>query len=813
MNAARLLLLAALGLTSCASHSPSVFGDSADPENDTVPAETDAPTPELPAPVWDDVPPAPDAQGIGTLEVAGRTDLTAQLDLAGVSVDVTPMGAMAAYEVEHRFDNPTADVLEGTFRFPVPDGAVVTGLAMEIDGKLMEGEVLDRDKAREIYQSIVDQMQDPALLEWEKGRAMKLRVFPIEAHSQKRVIVRYLAPLSRVRDGEAGWQAVVGTSAPSLQGTIGHLKVSVDGKTVVDERDAAAQGQVRAPLPGHEVAAVERQSDGHGHFTAVRLSPDWTKVATPDRNPRPRRLTVVVDTSRSALESWELAQQSLRVALEGLQPRDEFCVIASDVGVRAHVGGYVAASEDNVDAALAFVAGIEPDGASDLSKALTEVGARLVDARGERVDQVLYIGDGVPTWGQTDEAALADHARGALDGTPLFAMVFGRDADGALLEKLAGASGGRVARPDSAEAVEWFAGFVAIAPRLRHLQDVTVQAPDGAHEPVPLLATTIYEGQTPTVYVRTSAEAEPPRRLLLRGRGADGLVEQEIDLTSAVPTKGVRKRWAAEHIGRLQTDKTRKAEVISLSETHGVLSRHTAFLVLESEQAYEEHQIERRRAQEQAAAEAGPSVSGSDLGEASLRPGDIQPGDPEILIPAPEDARSVTVVFPFGETKSARWDPATGKWVVRFLIDENTEPGVYEVDVRVTHADGTVERLEAEYTVDTRAPALTLRLRRAKGGGYVVTAEQVVSEADRERERIGGLDAPLRARVAADSYDARRVELRTPDGQTLSMMRHPGGVFSVRWEPEEAVSFPIELEAVTMDRALNTARLVQSVDL
>ncbi len=811
MNAARLLLLVALGLTSCASHNPTVSGDSSDPQDDVTPDDVASPTPTLPAPVWDDVPPAPAEQGIGTLEVAGRTDLTAQLDLAAVSVDVRPMGAMAAYEVEHRFDNPTDDVLEGTFRFPVPDGAVVTGLAMEIDGKLMEGEVLDRDRAREIYQSIVDQMQDPALLEWEKGRAMKLRVFPIEAHGQKRVIVRYLAPLSRVRDGQAGWQVVVGTSAPTLQGTVGHLKVTVDGKTVVDERNVAARGQVRAPLPGHEVVAVERQSDDHGHFTAVRLSPDWSKVAAPDHDGHARRLTVVVDTSRSALESWELAQQSLRVALQGLQPRDEFCVLASDVGVRAHAGGYVAASEANVDAALAFVADTEPDGASDLSKALTEVGTRLADARGDRIDQVLYIGDGVPTWGETDAAALADHARAMLDGRPLFAMVFGRDADGELLESLAGASGGRVARPDSEAAVEWFTGFVAIAPRLRHLQDVTITVPDGAHEPVPLLASTIYEGQTPTVYVRTAPEAEPPRRLLLRGRGGDGLVEQEIDLTSAAPTQGVRKRWAAAHIGRLQSDKSRKAEVISLSETHGVLSRYTAFLVLESDEAYREHQIERRRAEEQAAAQGGPSVSGGDLGEASLRPGDIQPGDPEILIPAPEDARSVTVVFPFGETKSARFDPATGKWVVRFLIDENTEPGVYEVDVRVTHADGTIERLKAEYTVDTRAPALTLHVRAAKGGGYVVTAEQVVGEADRERERVGGLDAPLPQEVAADSFDAHRVELRTPDGQTLSMTRHPGGVFTVRWEPETAPTFPLELEVVTMDRALNTARIVQSV--
>ena len=32
------------------------------------------------------------------------------------------------------------------------------------------------------------------------------------------------------------------------------------------------------------------------------------------------------------------------------------------------------------------------------------------------------------------------------------------------------------------------------------------------------------------------------------------------------------------------------------------------------------------------------------------------PGDPEIRIPAPRDARAVTVVLPFGETADAVWE-------------------------------------------------------------------------------------------------------------------------------------------------------------
>jgi hypothetical protein len=57
---------------------------------------------------------------------------------------------MARYEVEHVFFNPTEQQLEGTFRFPLPSGSIVTGLALEVDGKLMDGEMPERERAREI---------------------------------------------------------------------------------------------------------------------------------------------------------------------------------------------------------------------------------------------------------------------------------------------------------------------------------------------------------------------------------------------------------------------------------------------------------------------------------------------------------------------------------------------------------------------------------------------------------------------------------------------------------------------------------------
>lgn len=764
-------------------------------------------------PLWIDAPPAPEAAGVGTLEVKGSGDLTAQLDLRALEITVTPAGTMALFEVEHRFHNPTDEQLEGTFRFPLPDASVVTGLAMEIEQRMMEGEIVDREKAREIYQSIVDQMQDPAILEWEQGSTFKLRVFPIEPHADKRVVIRYLAPISRVRDGDGEhWEIVVPTAAPAMQGEIGRLVVRMGDETVVDRTHARPQGAVHVPLPaGYAPPEIAVDADARGRFTEVRLRPDWSAIPKPPVATGGRRLTIVVDTSRSALEGWALARASVANVLDSLEPTDQFCVIASDLRARALSSGFVSATPEATAEVLAALEAIAPDGASDLGAAFTAVGERLAEDSGARVDQVLYIGDGNPTWGETEPRALIEHAAGTLGAAPLHAMVLGKATKSTLLQRIAGASGGRVATPDAAADVAWFTDFLALAPTLRRLRGVQVEVEGDAEIALPA-ATTIYEGQTPSVLFRTAPGAEPPSALTLRAHGPDGPIAQTIALGDAKTTAHVRRRWASRRIEELQVEAEHRAEVVALSQEHGVLSRFTALLVLESEEAYREHEIERRQQAERDA--ASPQVTGRDLegGDASLSPGDIQPGDPEILIPAPEDARSVVVVFPFGETKTARWDARSGQWIVRFLIDEETAPGTYEVAVRVTLADGSVQMLTAEYTVDTRAPQLDLSLRAMDDGSFELRATQRVEAADRVREHPEGMAVELPEAHDPGDLDARHLQAHMPDGQILRMVAGLPGVFVVRWVPRTPVRGPVEVEVTASDRALNTARIVQTLE-
>lgn len=743
--------------------------------------------------------------GVGTLAARSADGKSAVLALSALQVEVRLAGEMAETAVDHRFFNPGSERMEGSFRFPLPDGAILIGLAMEIDGKLQEGELVEREKARRTYEAIVDAMQDPALLEWEQGSTFKLRVFPIEPRAEKRVVIRYLMPLRR----EAGeWRFQVGTAAPGLDlaTTIGRFSLALEGETLLTRRAFPVGQEVSVAVPGAKApAAVQREARADATYLAVKLRPAWRELHPASvADARPRALVAIVDTSRSSLESARLAQQSLRKVLESLGSSDRFLVLACDLECRSHAPGLAPASASQVASALRFVAGIEPDGASDLGAAFRAAGRALRQAGPGSSAQLLYLGDGVATWGETEPAALRRALRENL-GTELafFPVLLGRGAESALLGGIAGELGGRALRPRSPAELEPLVALLATpaAPRLRGIElDAGARAQIAPAGPL-----TVFAGDEPTVLIRIPKGAPVPAALRVRGYVGRRAAGFALALASPQRARGLARRWAAARIAALEADGGAKAEIVALSLEHGVLSRHTALLVLESEQAYREHQIARRaKEREQAAA---PRVTGGDLESlgaprASVSPSEMQPGDPEIRIPAPADARSVTVVFPFGETKLARYEPALRAWTVRFLIDKATPDGRYPVLIRIALRDGGAQLLTLHYTVDTRAPTVALSLHRtARADRYELRARQEVSPL--ELKLKGGGDAGLGEATLV--HDARRVEVQLPDGRVLSLARVAGaeGRFATVFGARSPLQGSLTVRVVATDRALN----------
>ncbi len=716
--------------------------------------------------------------GVGRMEARVSKDRMEPLELRSVDVDVKTAGDLAVTEVTHVFHNGADERREGTFRFPVPEGAMLIGLALEIDGKLVEGEIVEREKARAVYEKIVDEMLDPALLEWEEGNWFKLRVFPLEAAADKKVVIRYITPLAHAG---TGWEYGYSLSAPD-RGAIGQVVVKVDGAMAMSQRDVSQGIDVIVPVAAAKVPAVMRETRKDAIYTAIRITPNLSTAVMPGVGAK--RVAVVFDTSRSSLEGRTQALELLQATLRELAPEDSFVVLASDVEISPSSQDYVAATPDAIAKAIEHVKAIEPDGATDLGAAFQALVERAPT-------EVIYVGDGIPTWGEQRPEELAKLAEKL--NAPIEAALIGKGATTSLWSELSGKTGGRAMIVKSALDERRFA-LAATHSDAPRLTDARVVGPAGAIM-FPSTAATVFAGDELIAVMKTSPDQTMPPSVRLTGKVGGKEHTEEITLTPAVATDRVSQRWARQQLAFMEASDAPKEDIVKLSTELGVMSKYTSLLVLENDEAYQRFQIERKNAEAQAQAQQvaqAPQVTGGDLDtlgarQASLSPDEIQPGDPEIKIPAPQDARSVVVSFPFGETKLAVWDDEANSWMARFLIDQATADGEYSVRVMITHADGRLEVIKLPYTVDTKAPMVKVTAIRDLTG-YKLVARQQANGARK---------------------DADRVEVLLPDGSILRLTQVAWGKFEGHWD-SSLLAAPVSLRVVARDPALNqsTSELV-----
>ncbi len=180
-------------------------------------------------------------------------------------VDVKIDGQSAVTKIDQSFYNPSNFQLEGYYIFPVPKGAVINNFTMVINGKETKAELLDSDKARKIYEDIVRQMRDPALLEYSEQNIFKLRIFPIEPRSEKKISISY-SQLLESDNNLFEYIYPLNTEKFSAK-PLNNVSVKIDLKS--DEK------LKNIYCPSHEVDVVNK-SDNHSiiSYEAENIKPD-----------------------------------------------------------------------------------------------------------------------------------------------------------------------------------------------------------------------------------------------------------------------------------------------------------------------------------------------------------------------------------------------------------------------------------------------------------------------------------------------------------------------------------------------------------
>jgi predicted Zn-dependent protease len=544
-----------------------------------------------------------------------------------VTVDIRDQ--IARTVIEESFVNHTDAQLEGVFYFPLPQDASISGFGMWIGDKLIEADIVEKQRAREIYETILRERRDPGLLEWTGGNIFKARVFPIFAHAEKRIKITYtqVLPLkgSRYRYGYALQSELL------QQHPLRELAIDVKVNSVVPLKSVTS--------PTHPTRNDQTQHSAHVEFTAQEFTPnrdfevvvelekgqadvvmiphrrgedgyfmlqltppaahgDWDRPLLPDGEPL--QLLILADTSAS-IDAGQRANQATFIGalLASLSPKDTFNLGACDVQCKWAFAQPAAADSKNEALARAFLEKRTSLGWTNLDGAV----AAALKQCGPKT-HVIYVGDGIVTTGDADPVAFTKRLRRIYEGkTATFhAVTLGSSYESGVLKALAALGGGSMRKITGEQGPQAVAlellGEIA-QPALRDIKvefkgikvarlypEALANVPAGSQQI--LLGRYLPEGkdQSGEVIV-TGMQGDKPVRFSTRAFLKDA--EQG---NSFIP-----RLWARMHLDSLLDQGSSAAikdEIIALSEEYQIITPYTSLLVLETDADRERFAVKRR---------------------------------------------------------------------------------------------------------------------------------------------------------------------------------------------------------------------------
>ena len=392
-------------------------------------------------------------------------------------------------KVDQIFINPNSFEVNSMYIFPVPGDAVVSNLALSIDGKLVSGELLSQEQSHQVYRDSARYGGNRAILEHDGTRAFVVEVSGIPAYGERRIqfeysqiisadsdLAKYTYPLSLAKSASApignlhiemeieSDDALRTMYSPSHEVTIDrkddhHVRVSYEGMDVDPDDDFLCYYSVSDDNFGITLLTHRADEKEDGYFMLL-ISPKYevkkTEIVEKD-------FIFVLDQSGSmARRKIEQAKEALRYCVQNLNDGDQFNLILFNEDITSLAdrlnrgeewfGGErwsdsAALSHKLIDVksgrekALAFIDGIEGRGMTNINDALYTALAETPDPNRPRI--IVFLTDGCPTAGVTNPARILENvAKANRNLSRIFVFGVGYDVNVRLLDKMAADNGG-----------------------------------------------------------------------------------------------------------------------------------------------------------------------------------------------------------------------------------------------------------------------------------------------------------------------------------------------------------------------------------
>lgn len=577
--------------------------------------------------------------------------------IKSLEISANVNGQIAEVNVSQTFTNTGSRPMEVSFVFPLPYEGAIDSMVLLVDGKEYPAQLLAADEARKTYQDIVRRNQDPALLEWIGTGMFKTNVFPVPAGASRTVQLKY-SQLLRVDGGLTDFLFPMSTAKYTAK-PVEKVEISLNIEAPDDIKNVYSPSheiKIRRPAPNKATVLYSAQNtvpgsdfrlmfdSGKGEVSTRLLSfrSDKTDSGQDSANdpgqdddgyfmllaspkielekadlekkggnaPTAVAKTVifVVDESSSMSgNKIEQARDALKFVLNNLREGDLFNIVRYSSGVSKYKDENQEFNETNRNEAIAYADSIRASGMTNIDAAL-KTSLDLVKDRNQPT-YVIFLTDGCPTAGVTNEMQLAEIARKANSyGARLFAFGVGFDVNARLLDRLARDNKGQTEYVKPNENIEERVGRLYNRISSPILTDVAFEfKPKGSELPdyginrvYPSGIFDLFAGEQLVLVGRYSKPGDV--EILVRGKvGEDSkeyrfegkFVEKSADQSLAF----VPRLWAMRRIGEildqldLETgpDKTKGREelireLVGLSTKYGILTPYTSFLADENTQ-------------------------------------------------------------------------------------------------------------------------------------------------------------------------------------------------------------------------------------
>jgi len=379
-------------------------------------------------------------------------------------VTITIEDQVAVTKVEQTFRNGTQSQLEGTYVFPVPNGAAVNRFSMVVNGKVVKADMVEAGKAKDIYANLVRRTQNAGLLEYMGHGLFQVRVPAIAPNSDQKIVLSYtsVAP----REGETveytyplrAESAVARTLEDfSITATIKsqHAVQNVYSPThAIDikrknDREASItfdrnQGlldkdfQLFYSLGKKDVGLTmltQRPAGADKGYFLMLVSPN---VEMPKDYEQPRDVILVLDTSTSMKGAKiEQAKKAMKYCLGNLGAKDRFALVRFSADVTKYQDKFEDVNKDSIAKGQKWVDDLQLVSGTNINDGLTTALDMRTDDM-SRTFTVIFFTDGMPSKSETNPEKILKNVQAKNSAnTRIFSFGVGDDVNASFLDRLA----------------------------------------------------------------------------------------------------------------------------------------------------------------------------------------------------------------------------------------------------------------------------------------------------------------------------------------------------------------------------------------